>query len=145
LSSPAPRAALDSNILNALLRQESNAAEMAALLAGLQQTHTLVICPVGYAELLAGPGATVAYLQPFLASTGIVLDQLLSLSVWEEAGRAYGEYALRRKSSGGGLPRRLLADFMVGAHAAQACTALVTLDPQHYRLGFSELDVIVPA
>jgi hypothetical protein len=55
-------------------------------------------------------------LQPFLASTGIVLDQhqQLPLSIWEEAGRAYGEYALRRKSSRGGLLRRLLADFVVG-------------------------------
>lgn len=58
----------------------------------------------------------------------MTLDVPLRLTVWEETGRGYGEYARRRKASGGGLPRRLLADFIVGAHADQTCTCLVTLD-----------------
>ncbi|WP_293914485.1 type II toxin-antitoxin system VapC family toxin [Deinococcus sp.] len=134
--------ALDSNILNALLRREATAPQIAALLGQLQQTQGLTICPVVYAELLAGPSATPDLLKSFLTSTGIILDEHLPLSIWEAAGKAYGDYALRRKQSGGGLPRRLLADFVVGAHAFQTCTRLVTLDPQHYRLGFPTLDVI---
>jgi predicted nucleic acid-binding protein len=99
---------------------------------------------VVYAELLAGPGASADHLRPFLASTGIGLDPQLDLSVWEAAGRAYGAYAQRRRDSGGGVPRRLLADFVVGAHADQTCAALVTLDPHHYRLGFPGLAVLTP-
>ncbi|MGI8748482.1 MAG: type II toxin-antitoxin system VapC family toxin [Deinococcus sp.] len=144
MTTPALRAALDSNILNALLRREANATQAAALLAHLQQTHTLVICPVVYAELLAGPGATVGHLRPFLTSTEIVLDEQLPLEVWEASGRAYGDYAQRRQESGEGLPRRLLADFVVGAHADQTCGTLVTLDPQHYQLGFPGLKIVVP-
>jgi predicted nucleic acid-binding protein len=136
------RMAVDSNILNALLRREPNAGQVAALLGQLGQTHQMVICPVVYAELLAGPGASVQHLQAFLASTETVLDHHLPLSIWEAAGQAYGMYALRRKDSGNHLPRRLLADFVVGAHADQACGSLVTLDPKHYRLGFPGLNVI---
>lgn len=139
-----PRAALDSNVLNALLHQEPNAAQVAAILGQLQQTHALVICPVVYAELLAGPGASVLVLQGLLTGSGVALDLNLSVDIWERAGQAYGSYARRRQGSGSGLPRRLLADFVVGAHAEKTCTALVTLDPQHYRLGFPDLNIIVP-
>lgn len=138
------RTALDSNVLNALLRHEPAALRVAALLGELRQTSSLVICPVVYAELLAGPAISAGHLQQFLLSTGITLDQQLPLEIWEETGRSYGEYAARRKASGGGLPRRLLADFIVGAHAAQTCMCLVTLDPPHYRLAFPTLRIIVP-
>ena len=139
-----PNAALDSNVLNALLHQERGAAQVAAMLGGIRRTHALIICPVVYAELLAGPGATVSVLQNLLASSDVSLDLNLPLDIWERAGQVYGSYARRRQGSGGGLPRRLLADFVVGAHAEKTCTALVTLDPQHYRLAFPGLDVVVP-
>ena len=139
-----PGAALDSNVLNALLHREPNAVQVAATLGQLQRTHALVICPVVYAELLAGPGATVPILQGLLMVSGVALDLNLPVEVWERAGQAYGSYARRRQGSGGGLPRRLLADFVVGAHAEQTCTTLVTLDPQHYRLGFPGLNIVVP-
>ena len=64
IPSARPGAALDSNVLNALLRQEPNAVQVAAVLGQLQRTHALVICPVVYAELLAGPGATVRFTLP---------------------------------------------------------------------------------
>jgi len=143
-TSDSVRAALDSNILNALLRQEANAAEVAALLGQLRRTHALVICPVVYAELLAGPGAMTSLLQQLLAQASVTLDRELPLDIWERAGQVFGEYARRRQGSGGGLPRRLLADFVVGAHAEKTCTTLVTLDPQHYRLGFPNLSVLAP-
>lgn len=139
-----PGAALDSNVLNALLRQEPNAVQVAAVLGQLQRTHALVICPVVYAELLAGPGATVPVLQGLLTGSGVALDLNLPVEIWERAGQAYGSYARRRQGGGGGLPRRLLADFVVGAHAEKTCTTLVTLDPQHYRLGFPGLNIVVP-
>ncbi len=138
------RTALDSNVLNALLRSEPSAPRVAEVLGELRQSCALVICPVVYAEPLAGPGVFAPHLRQFLLSTGVALDEHLSLGVWEETGQSYGEYALRRKASGGGLPRRLLADFIVGAHARQTCTRLITLDPQHYRLAFPALEVVVP-
>lgn len=117
---------------------------IATLLSDLSQTADLVICPVVYAELLAGPDVSSLHIQQFLLNTGVRLDPHLPLKIWEETGRVYGAYALRRKASGGGLPRRLLADFIVAAHASQTCQSLITLDPQHYRLAFPELEVIAP-
>ena len=144
IPSARPGAALDFNVLNALLRQEPNAVQVAAVLGQLQRTYALVICPVVYAELLAGPGATVPVLQGLLTGSGVALDLNLPAEIWERAGQAYGSHARRRQGSGGGLPRRLLADFVVGAHAEKTCTTLVTLDPQHYRLGFPGLNIVVP-
>ena len=74
----------------------------------------------------------------------MALDLNLPVEIWERAGQAYGGYARRWQGSGGGLPRRLLADFVVGAHAEKTCMTLVTLDPQHYRLGFPSLNIVVP-
>ena len=91
-----PGAALDSNVLNALLRQEPNAVQVAAVLGQLQRTYALVICPVVYAELLAGPGATVPVLQGLLTGSGVALDLNLPVEIWERAGQAYGSYARRR-------------------------------------------------
>ena len=139
-----PGAALDSNVLNAQLHREPNAALVAATLGQLQRTHALVSCPVVYAELLAGPGATVPVLQGLLTGSGVALDLNLPVEIRERAGQVYGGYALRRQASGGGQPRRLLADFVVGAHAEKTCTTRVTLDPRHYRLGFHGLNDVVP-
>ena len=80
-----PSVALDSNVLNALLRQEPNAVQVAAVLGQLQRTHALVICPVVYAELLAGPGATVPVLQGLLTGSGVALDLNLPVEIWERA------------------------------------------------------------
>lgn len=54
-------------------------------------------------------------------------------------------YAARRRTSGGGTPRRVLADFVIGTHAASRAAQLVTLDAQHYAACFPDLKVPVPA
>lgn len=46
--------------------------------------------------------------------------------VWERAGRAMGEYARMRRS--GALPRRVVADFLIGAHAEHHGLVLATFD-----------------
>ncbi|WP_146009512.1 hypothetical protein [Deinococcus planocerae] len=92
---------------------------------------------------LAGPGASVVHIRPFLLSTGITLDEQLALDLSEEAGRSYEDDAARRKTSGGGWPRRLAA-FVVGAHAHLTCAQLATLDPQHSRQACPAPSVLVP-
>jgi predicted nucleic acid-binding protein len=51
----------------------------------------------------------------------------MSLLAWKRAGQAQAAYTVRRKASGGGLPRRILTDFLVGAHASLGGHALFTL------------------
>ena len=39
-------------------------------------------------------------------------------------------------------PRRILADFLIGAHALDRGASLATMDEEHYRTAFPKLDLI---
>jgi len=56
--------------------------------------------------------------------------------------RAFQTHAVRRKRHGDSAPWRILADFMIGAHARQAGYQLLTLDTRLYRAAFPELTVV---
>lgn len=137
--------ALDSNVISALLRGEGTETAIRRVLNASRQQGELVICGAVHAELRAGPGITSHLLDRFLAATGIRVDWLLEEAIWRSAGAAFATYAGRRRASGGGTPRRVLADFLIGAHAAARRARLVTLDAAHYEAYFADLKVVVPA
>jgi predicted nucleic acid-binding protein len=99
----------------------------------------VLISPVVFAELHAYPGASEGFVRSFVERTDITIDFKLSERAWEEAGRRFGQYAESRRRSGGGSPRRLLPDFVVGAHALLQADAFFTLDADFYKLYFPEL------
>jgi predicted nucleic acid-binding protein len=137
--------ALDTNVVRLVLAGTQPAASiLASLLEGYNASEGLVMCAPVYAELLAGPGATVTALDAFLAATGIALDHVLSLAVWQDAGLAFQAYAARRSGAGQALPRRILADFLIGAHALRNATALITLNADDFARLFPSLALIVP-
>ncbi|GBF04094.1 hypothetical protein DAERI_010266 [Deinococcus aerius] len=136
--------ALDSNVISALLRAESPQAEIRRLLNAARRDGPLLICGAVHAELRAGPGVTAELLDRFLSTTGIGIDWTLEEHVWRSAGTAFAGYTARRRVSGGGRPRRVLADFIIGAHAAARGAQLLTLDPHHYTTSFPELRVLTP-
>ncbi len=71
------------------------------------------------------------------------MDWVLGEVVWRSAAAAYREYAvLRRKQQGDSGPRRILADFVIGAHAMHLASALLILDPGLYRAAFPELRIL---
>jgi predicted nucleic acid-binding protein len=133
------RTAVDTNVLSALLSAEPGAAELAALLHQAQDDGALVICGAVFAELCAYPGIALAFVDRFLASTGIDVEFELSEAVWREAARRFGKYAARRRSSRGSNPKRLLTDFIVGAHALVSADRLLTLDEGCYKQDFPDL------
>lgn len=67
------------------------------------------------------------------------MDWILSRSTWREAGLAFAAYAARRRASRMSHPRRLLADFVVGVHAASV-GSLLTRDLGLYRVSFPQLE-----
>ena len=136
--------ALDTNILAALLYQEDTQPDATDVLMRAKKLGDLVICGTVYAELLAGPQADETGLDRFLASTDIQIDWHTGEALWREAGCVYGVYAQRRRGSGGGRPRRLLADFVIGAHALRHADQLLTLDAQQYQAGFPNLKLLTP-
>jgi predicted nucleic acid-binding protein len=101
----------------------------------------LLISPFVFAELHAYPGATEAFLQGFLAATGVHVDTRLEERIWPEAGRRFARYAARRRQSGS-EPIGLLADFLIGTHALVQADRLFTLGPRRYVLDFPELPLL---
>lgn len=137
--------ALDTNILWPMLTGlEPAASTLTSVLDSYNAGDGLVVCGPVYAELLAGPGATVSVVETSLARVGIVVDEALPLALWQEAGLAYRAYAERRLASGGALPRRILADFIIGAHALHKETALMTINRDDFARLFPSLPLIVP-
>lgn len=112
---------------------------MAEWLFRARNSGGLVICAPVHAELLAYPGATSEFVEQFLHDAGIRVEYDLSKTVWRQAGAAFAHYAERRRNSGGGSPKRLLVDFLVGAHASTDADRLLTLDTERYRDAFPAL------
>jgi predicted nucleic acid-binding protein len=133
------RTSLDTNVLSAVWSKEASASRLVALLGEARQSGAVLVSGVVYAELLAYPNATEDFINDFLRETGIVLDLKFQDAVWIEAGRRFARYAARRRRSREGNERRVLADFLVGAHALLQADRLLTLDPGRYKKDFPEL------
>jgi len=102
----------------------------------------LIVSPFVLAELHTYPGATEAFIREFLARTGVAIEYRLEERVWTETSRRFARYAARGRQSTGAGPRRLLADFLIGAHALVQADRLLTLDPTVYQRDFPELRLL---
>ena len=129
--------AVDTNVIIALWDSDPvlSSASQEALDRALSQGGLVVCAPV-FAELLAAPGRTEAFLNVFFAETGIGIEWNLAEEIWRAAGRSFQKYAARRKKQGDSGPRRILADFLIGAHASEQGYRLLTLDERLYRAAF---------
>ena len=135
------RSAIDSNVVVALWSREPTAQRMAVLLRAARAEGPLVVAAPVWAELHAAPGATPGFVAGFLADAAITVDTDLDEPIWRRAAHSFAAHAERRRASGGGHPRRLLVDFLVGAHAAERADRLLTLDPDRYRAAFEGLRI----
>lgn len=131
--------AIDTNVISALWSREPQADRLARWLNEARYAGGLVICAPVEAELMAHPGASPAFVRAFLKDSGIRDDRSLRASVWQTAGEAFAAYAERRRLSGDGHPKRLLVDFVIGAHALLEADRLLTLDADRYRTAFPSL------
>jgi predicted nucleic acid-binding protein len=137
------RSAVDTNVLSAIWDQEPNAAQLSQLLDQSLRAGSVAICGVVYAETLAHPRATESFVREFLRDTGIVVDFDLDEEVWLAAGRGFARYAERRRRSvAKQQPRRILADFLIGAHAMLTADRLITLDRARYQRDFPQLKLV---
>ena len=135
--------AIDSNVLVALWNNDDamNAAARLALDSALARGSLVVAAPV-FAELLASPSRNENFVDSFFRQTGITVDWEMNESIWREAGKAYGAYAGRRRKLREPSPRRILADFLIGAHALQRGFPLLTIDDRFYRANFPRLNIV---
>ena len=135
--------AIDTNILVALWDKEEplSPAVWPALDAALARGSLIVAAPV-YGELLAFPSRSESFLDQFFSDTGIFVDWDLNESVWRGAGRAFQASTARRRKQRGPGPRRILADFLIGAHALQNGYSLLTLDERFFHSAFPRLPIV---
>ncbi|MFN8540748.1 MAG: PIN domain-containing protein [Thermomicrobiales bacterium] len=133
--------AIDTNVLVALW------AGTPAIATAVQQSlrrarergPLLVAAPV-FAELIAAPQWTMARVEQLLGTMQLAVDWQINEAMWRLAGAAYRDYADRRRAQRGDLgPRGILADFVIGAHAACSGSTLLTSDQRLYRTAFPNL------
>ena len=135
--------AVDTNVLVGLWDRDDslNSAAQNALDNAFANGQ-LVINGAVLAELLAFPRRTEAFIEEFLDDTGISVDWIIDESIWRSAGRAFQGYAKRRRRQDVTGPRRILADFVIGAHAFEKGYTLLTLDDGIYKAAFPKLRVV---
>ena len=136
------RTALDTNILSALLSNETEAKDISSRLSDAYSEGGLVICAPVHAELTAYPLGKPNFLDAFLEDVGVIVDFSLTEDVWRLAGTSFAAYATRRRRPGGGSPRRLLVDFVIAAHAVLKADQLMTLDAASYEQYFPRLRIV---
>jgi hypothetical protein len=136
------RTAIDTNAISALWSVEPLVAQISAKLADAHRAGGLTIAAPVYAELLAYRGMTGDRLNEFLSTTGVFVDFRMEEEVWRLAGRRFAKHAARRRAARSGQPRRLVADFVIGAHALLHADQLLTLDVSIYKQDFPELKII---
>jgi predicted nucleic acid-binding protein len=134
---------IDTNVVVALWWQADPFNQVASqVLAEAQKAGPLILSAPVYAELMGDPARNERELDAFLAETGVAIDWPFEEEIWREAGRRYKGYVRRRRDSGGNVPRRILTDFLIGAHAMIRGYTLLTLDRRLYAAAFPKLRII---
>jgi predicted nucleic acid-binding protein len=136
--------AIDSNILIDFIGNDQVAADSAddALRRALG-SGPVVVCDVVVAEVVTGLG-NGSLVMDALEALGIEF-LALELRSAVRAGEMQRRYTERRRASQLRTESpRVVADFMIGAHALLQCQGLITRDAGFFRDYFKGLKVIVP-
>lgn len=135
--------AIDTNVIVALWDAEDSLHPVAlAALERVFQEGRLVLSGAVYAELVSAPGRSETFVDRFCEDTCITVEWQLSERIWREAGKAYHGYVGRRRKATDTEPRRILADFIIGAHAWVNGYRLLTLDKRIYGRAFPQLSIV---
>ncbi len=135
--------AIDTNVFVTLWDEGEGQDSFArsALEAALKRGNLVVPAPV-YTELLGLPSRAEKFLDHFFQEAGILVDWELNETIWRLAGRAFQSYAARRRRHHDPGPRRIMADFLIGAHALRHGFSLLTFDDRIYRAAFPQLVIV---
>jgi predicted nucleic acid-binding protein len=130
--------AVDSSVLlDVLVDDPQFAAASAASLSQALAAGDVVVCD-----------AVVAEVQSMLDTRDTAMDALSAYGIrylpTAEPAAVRAGHMQRRFRDRGGRRERVVADFLIGAHALLQCSALITRDAGFFRDYFKGLRVIVP-
>ncbi len=135
--------AIDTNVIVALWDAEDSLHRVArAALDKAFNEGALVISGAAHAELMAAPGRSETFVDRFCEETGIAVEWEIGERAWRAAGAAFQGYTARRRKQKGAEARRILADFVIGAHALVNGYKLLTLDARMYQVSFPRLGIL---
>jgi predicted nucleic acid-binding protein len=130
--------ALDSSVLiDVLIEDQKYAMGSEACIGDALGNDDVVVCDAVVAEVQAMLDTTVDLME-ILTTFGVRFDPTA-----EKAAVRAG-HMNRRFRSRGGKRQRVVADFLIGAHALLQCDGLITRDAGFFRDYFKGLKVIVP-
>ena len=134
------RTAVDTSVLlDVLVAGREYGEESREALRKSYDSGALIACDVVWSEVRAHFESGEAFHQT-LSLLGVRFDAL-SIEAAEIAGELWRAYCLRHPH-----PRdRLVADFLVGAHAIHQADALLSRDRGFYREDFADLTVVDPS
>lgn len=134
--------ALDTNVLVSLWDSDPAVSRSASIACEhFKHFGPITICGPVFSELLGLPGRSVSQMERLLNDMEILVDWNFDQMDWHTAGQAYQGYVIRCRAAGVGLPRRMLTDFLIGAHASVRGHSLLTLDQSNYRVAFPNLKI----
>jgi hypothetical protein len=131
--------AVDSSVLiDVLTAHPVHGRASAEALRRARGLGTLIACPVVWAEVSSWYGSDER-VRADLDAAGVEYSDI-TLQTAVHAGQAWGRYR-----AAGGSRTRIIADFLIGAHAVVQADALLTRDRGFHRRYFASLDVLDPA
>lgn len=130
--------AIDTNVLLDIFLPDPEFGPLSRVALAKQfEKGSLCICDVVYSELSAF-FESKKILDEVLVKLGIRFKPMEEESAYK-AGRAWHKYAKRASKK-----TRVLADFLIGAHAEKQANALLTRDRGFYRDYFPDLTIVSP-
>jgi predicted nucleic acid-binding protein len=129
---------VDTNVLVDVLEDDPEWADWSiGQLRAQSQIHRLAINPIIYSELSL-TFSTVEALDHTIDDLGLTMIEIPRPALFL-AGKAFVRY--RRQ---GGKKNNVLADFLIGAHAAVAGYPVLTRDTRRYSSYFADVKLIAP-